>query len=117
MIIIFACHAKKLAIPYELHHEMDDVESIVRTSFRLMDVAEVGFMHETRRALPSFLDLNVASPHAKALESGIQNIHYVGVVLLFEVPGRVEIHVMGDSREKNDKDGVPLAVQNKCTSN
>ena len=117
MIITFACHAKKLAIPSELHHDMEDVESIVRTSFRLMDAAEVGFMPETRRALPSFLDLDVATPQAEALESGIQNIHYVGVVLLFEVPGRVEIHGMGDSREKNDKDGVPLAAQNKCTSN
>ena len=85
MIIIFACHAKTLAIPSELHHEMEDVESIVRTSFRLMDAAEVGFMHETRRALPSFFDLDVATPHAEALESRIQNIHYVGVVLLLEV--------------------------------
>ena len=96
---------------------MDDVESIARTSYQLMDTAEVGFMPETRHTLPSFLDFDVATPQAEALESGIQNIHYVGVVLLLEVSGRVEIHGMGDSREKNDKDGVPLAAQNKCTSN
>ena len=117
MIIIFSWHAKKLAIPSELHHGMEYVESIVRTSFWLMDVAEVGFMHETRRTLPLFLYLDVDTPHAEALESEIQNNHYVGVVLLFEVPGRVKIHDIGGSREKNDKDGAPLAAQNKCTSN
>ena len=67
----FSCHVKKLVIPSELHHEMDDIVSIVCTSFRLMGAAEVGFMRETRRALPSFLDLDVATPHAEALESGI----------------------------------------------
>ena len=52
-----------------------------------MDAAELGFMHETRRALPLFPDLDVATPRAEALESRIQNIHYVGVVLLLEVSG------------------------------
>src|SRR3954469_17883754 len=117
MIVIFACHAKTLLILSELHHEMDDIVSIICTSFRLMDTAEVGFMRETRHAIPSSLFLDVATPHAEALERGIQKTHYFGVVLPFEVSRRVEIHGMGDSREKNDKDGVPLAAQNKCTSN
>src|SRR4051812_47473816 len=117
MIVIFVCHAKKLLILSELHHEMDEIVSIICTSFRLMDTTEVGFMRETRHTIPSYLFLDVATPHAEALESGIQKTLYFGVVLVFEVPRRVEIHGMGDSPVKNDKDGVPLAAQNKCTSN
>jgi hypothetical protein len=96
---------------------MEDVESIVLASCRLMDRAERSFMRETQRALPLFPNLDVATHHAEAVESTIQNIHYVGVVFLLEVSGRVEIHSMGDSREKNDKDGVPVAAENKDTSN
>ena len=57
-----------------------------------------------------FPDLEVATPHAGAVESIIQNIHYVVVVLLIIVSRRVEIHCVGDSREKNDKDGAPIAA-------
>ena len=52
-----------------------------------MDAAEVGFMRETRLAVPLFPDLHVATPQAEALESTIQNYHYAGVVLLLEVYG------------------------------
>ena len=75
-----------------------------------MDAAEVGFMRETRLAVPLFPDLHVATPQAEALESIIYNIHYVGVVLLHIVSGRVEIHDVGDSWVKNDKDGAPVAA-------
>ena len=34
----------------------------------------------------------------------------MGVVLLLVVSRRVEIHGVGDSRVKNDKDGVPVAA-------
>ena len=87
MIIASGCHAKLLVIPSELHHEMEEVESIVLACCRLMDGAEGSFMRETRLVLPLFPDLDVATPHAEAVESIIQNIHYVGVVFLLEVSG------------------------------
>ena len=117
MIFIFVWHAKKLLILSKLNHEMDDIVSIICTSFQLMDIAEVGIIRETRRTIHSCLFLDVATPHVEALESGIQKTLYFCVVFLFEVPRRVKIHGMGDSRVQNDKDGVPLATQNKCTSN
>src|SRR3989337_481567 len=117
MFIVSCCHAKLLVIPSELHHEMEEVESIVLACCRLMDGAEGSFMRETRLVLPLFPDLHVATPHAEAVESIIQNIHYVGVVFLLEVSGRVKIHGVGDSREKNDKAGAPVAAENKDTSN
>ena len=40
----------------------------------------------------------------------------MGVVLLLVVSGRVNIHGMGDSQVKNDKDCAPVAV-GKNTSN
>ena len=110
MFIIFACHAKLLVIRAELNHEMEDVESIFLAWFWDMDAAEVSFMCETRLLVPVFPDLQVATPNAKALESISYNIHYVGVVLLVIVSGRVQIHGMGDSRVKNNKDGMPVAV-------
>ena len=69
MAIVSGCHAKMLAIPSELHHEMEDVESIVLTWFWEMDAGEVSFMRETRLLVPLFPDLQVATPQAKALES------------------------------------------------
>ena len=82
-----------------------------------MHAAEGSFMRETQPVLPLFPYLKVATPHAEAMESIIQNIHYVGVVLLLVVSGWVEIHSVGDSREKNDKDGTPVAAENKDTLN
>ena len=34
----------------------------------------------------------------------------MGLVLFLVVSGRVEIHGVGDSRVKNDKDGAPVAA-------
>ena len=34
---------------------------------------------------PLFPDLDVATPHAEAVECNMQNIHYVGIVLLLVV--------------------------------
>ena len=96
---------------------MEEVESIVLACCRLMDGAEGSFMQETRLVLPLFPDLHVVTPHAEVVESIIQNIHYVGVVFLLEVSGQVKIHGVGDSQEKNDKDGAPVAAENKDTSN
>ena len=67
-------------------------------------------MRETHLLVPFFPDMHVATSKAEALESIIYNIHYVGVVLLLIVFGRVEIHAVGDSRVKNDKDGAPVAA-------
>ena len=75
-----------------------------------MNAAKVSFMRETHLLVPLFPDLHVATSNAEALESIIQNIHYVGVVLLLVVSGRVEIHGVGDSRVKNYKDGAPVAA-------
>ena len=80
MIIISASHAKLLVIRVELNHEMDDVESILLAWFWDMDAGEVSFMRETHLLVPLFPDLHVATSEAEALESIIQNIHYVGVV-------------------------------------
>ena len=116
MIIISACHAKLLVIHVELNHETEEVESIFLDCFWDIDAAEVSFMRETRPTFPLFPNLNVATPQVEAVESIIQNIHYVVVVLLIIVSRRVEIHCVGDSREKNDKDGAPVAAK-KNTSN
>ena len=62
-----------------------------------------------------FPDLDVATHHAEAIERAIQNIHYVDVVFLLEVSGRVKIHRVGNSREKNDKDDASVAAENKDT--
>ena len=82
MAIASGCHAKLLATPSKLCHEMEDVESIIVACCRLMDAAEGSFMRETRCTPPLFPYLDVATLHAEAVESSIQNIHYVGVVLL-----------------------------------
>lgn len=66
MVIGCRWHAKFLAIPSELQHVMDDVESILPTCCRLLDAPEVSFIVETLHALPLFLDLDVATPHAAA---------------------------------------------------
>ena len=87
---------------------MDDVESILLAWFWDRDAGEVSSMRETHLLVPLFPDLHVATSNAEALESIIQNNHYVGVVLLLVVSGRVEIHGVGDSRVKNDKDGAPV---------
>jgi hypothetical protein len=69
MIIVSTCHAKLSVIPSKLHHEMEEVESIVLAWFWDMDSAEVSFTRETRIIVPLFPDLQVATPQAEALES------------------------------------------------
>ena len=96
---------------------MDDVESIPPTCCRLLDTTEVSFMAETRHALHLLFVLDVATLKAEAKESTIQNTLYVCVVFLLRVFGRVQIESVGDLRVQNNKDGVPLAAQNKYTSN
>ena len=69
MIIVSSCHAKLLVIRSELHHEMEEVESIVLAWFWDMDAGEVSFMRETHLLVPLFPDLHVAPSNAKALDS------------------------------------------------
>ena len=87
MFVVSGYHAKLLVIPSELHHEMEEVESIVLACCRLMDATEGSFMRETWLALPLFPDLDVATHHAESVESTTQNIYYVAVVFLLEVSG------------------------------
>ena len=108
MIIISAVNAKLLVIRVELNHEMDDVESILLAWFWDMDAGEVSFMRETHLLVPLFPDLHMTTSNAEALESIIQNIHYVGVVFFLVVSGRVKIHGVGGLWVKNDKDGAPV---------
>ena len=68
MIIISASHAKLLVIRVELNHEMEDVQSILLAWFWDLDAGEVSFMRETQLLVPLFLDLQVATPNAEALE-------------------------------------------------
>ena len=64
---------------------MDDVESIVLTSSRLLDATKVSLVAETESGLICFFALDVATPHAEAQHSSVQNILYVCVIFLLYV--------------------------------
>lgn len=64
---------------------MDDVESIILTCCRSLEATEVSLMAETQPGLTCFFDLDVATPHAEAHESSVQNILYVCVIFLLYV--------------------------------
>ena len=70
---------------------MDDVESIILTSCRLLDAIEVSLVGETKPGLICFFVLDVATPHAEAQHSSVQNILYVCVIFLLYVLRRVQI--------------------------
>ena len=70
---------------------MDDVESIVLTSCRLLNATEVSLVAETDTGLICFFVLDVATPHAEAQHSSIQNILYVCVTFLLYVLRRAQI--------------------------
>ena len=70
---------------------MDDVESIILTSCRLLDATEVSLAAETKPGLICFFALDVATPHAEAQHSSVQNILYVYVIFLLYVLRRVQI--------------------------
>ena len=70
---------------------MDDVESIILTSCRLLDATEVSLVGETKPDLICFFVLDVATPHAEAQHSSVQNILYVWVIFLLYVLRRVQI--------------------------
>ena len=69
---------------------MDDVESIILTSCRLLDATEVSLVAETKPRLIFFV-LDVATLHAEAQHSSVQNILYVCVIFLLYVLRRVQI--------------------------
>ena len=70
---------------------MDDIESIILTSCRLLDATEVSLVAETKTGLICFFALDVATPHAEAQHSSFQNILYVCVIFLLYVLRRVQI--------------------------
>ena len=70
---------------------MDDVEYIILTSCRLLDATEVSLVAETKPGLICFFALDVATPHAEAQYSSVQNILYVCVIFLLYVLRRVQI--------------------------
>ena len=70
---------------------MDDVESIILTSCRLLDATEVSLVGETKPSLICFFVLDVSTPHAEAQHSSVQNILYVCVIFLLYVLRRVQI--------------------------
>ena len=70
---------------------MDDVESIILTSCRLLDATEVSLVAETEPDLICFFALDVATPHVEAQHSSVQNILYVCVIFLLNVLRRVQI--------------------------
>ena len=70
---------------------MDDVESIILTSCRLLDATKVGLVGETKPGLICFFVLDVATPHDEAQHSSVQNILYVCVIFLLYVLRRVQI--------------------------
>ena len=56
---------------------MDDVESIVLTSCRLLNAIEVSLVAETEPDLICFFALDVATSHAEAQHRSVQNMLYV----------------------------------------
>ena len=70
---------------------MDDVESIILTSCRLLDATEVSLVAKTKPALIFFFALDVATPHVEAHQSSVQNILYVCVIFLLYVLQWVQI--------------------------
>ena len=80
-------HSKKLLIPSELIHMMDDVEFILLTYCRLLNAAEVSIMAETCNALTLFVDSDVATLISEGEESSIENFLDVGIVFLLLVLG------------------------------
>ena len=70
---------------------MDDVESIILTSCRLLDATEVSLVGETKPGLICFFALDVFTLHAEAQHSSIQNILYVCVIFLLYVLRWVQI--------------------------
>ena len=65
---------------------MTDIESIILTPCRLLDATEVSLVAETEPGL-----MDVATPHAEAQHSSVQNILYVCVIFLLYVLRRVQI--------------------------
>ena len=51
---------------------MDDVESIILTSCWLLDATEVSLVAETKHGLICFFALDVATPHAEAQYSSVE---------------------------------------------
>ena len=70
---------------------MDDVESIILTSCRLLDATEVSLVAETKTGLICLFALDVATPHAEAQHSSVQNMLYVCVIFLLYVLRWVQI--------------------------
>ena len=71
---------------------MADVESVVLNSCRLLNATEVSLVAETDPGLIwFFFALDVATPHAEAQHSSVQNILYVCVIFLLYVLRRVQI--------------------------
>ena len=70
---------------------MDDVESIILTSCRLLDATEVSLVAETKPGLICLFAFDVATPHAEAQHSSVKNILYVCVIFLLYVLRRVQI--------------------------
>ena len=70
---------------------MDDVESIILTSCQFLDATEVSLVAEIEPCLICFFALDVATPHAEAQHSSVQNILYVCVMFLLYVLRRVQI--------------------------
>ena len=85
MCIGSSFHSKKLLIPSELIHMMDDVEFILLTCCRLLEAAEVSIMAETCNALFLFVGSDVATLVSEGEESSIENFFDVGIVFLLLV--------------------------------
>ena len=54
-------HSKTLLIPFELIHMLDDIEFVLLTCCRLLEVALVSIMAETCNALSLFVGFDVAT--------------------------------------------------------
>ena len=92
---------------------VEDIESITKSTTRLLDATEVGLMAEGDPAAPSLLVPDLSTPCLVVKHSTIENILDVGVILFVSVLRRVQVKSMGVSGVEDDEDGAPAAAQNK----
>ena len=77
----------------------------------MLDAAEVGLMAEGGPAVPSLLVLDLSTPCAVVIDSTVDNILDVGVILFVNVLRRVQVKRVGVSGVEDDEDSMPAAAQ------
>ena len=74
-------------------------------------------MAEGGPAVPCLLVVDLSTPCAVVKYSTVENKLDVGVILFVNILRRVQVKSVGVSGVEDDEDGMPVAAQNKYTSN